>query len=110
MFTHTLNYTIKIVIFPQFVDYRPLFYRLHGLKFEFMLKIEKQELLNLGNKLRDLRQNKALSQERFAELTGLDRTYISGLERGKRNPSFLIIQRLCKVLEINPNELFISDK
>ena len=87
-----------------------MFYRLHGLKFEFMLEIEKQELLNLGNKLRGLRQNKALSQERFAELTGLDRTYISGLERGKRNPSFLIIQRLCKVLEINPNELFISDK
>ena len=49
---------------------------------------------------------KALSQERFAELTNLDRTYISGLERGKRNPSYLILKRLCKILEINPNELF----
>ncbi len=67
-----------------------------------------EELLKLGNKLRDFRQNKDLSQERFAELTGLDRTYISGLERGKRNPSYLILKRLTKVLEINPNELFTN--
>lgn len=87
----------------HFVDYRPLFYRLHGLKFEDMENIE---LINLGSKLRDLRLQKEFSQEKFAELTGLDRTYISGLERGKRNPSFLIIKRLCQVLEINPNELF----
>lgn len=64
------------------------------------------ELEKLGEKLRSLRVLKALSQERFAELTNLDRTYISGLERGKRNPSYLILKRLCKILEINPNELF----
>lgn len=64
-------------------------------------------LLNsLGSKLRTYRLQKNFSQEKFAELTELDRTYISGLERGKRNPSYLIIKRLCDVLEIEPNDLF----
>ena len=73
-----------------------------------MKEKENFELQKLGKKLRDLRQLKDLSQESFAELTNLDRTYISGLERGKRNPSYLIIRRLCKILEINPNELFFD--
>lgn len=66
----------------------------------------KSLLIELGNKLRFYRQEKKYSQEKFAELTELDRTYISGLERGKRNPSFLIIQKLIKVLEISANDLF----
>ena len=73
-----------------------------------MREKENIELQKLGKKLRNLRQLKDLSQESFAELTNLDRTYISGLERGKRNPSYLIIRRLCKILEINPNELFFD--
>ena len=57
-------------------------------------------LLNsLGSKLRTYRLQKNFSQEKFAELAELDRTYISGLERGKRNPSYLILKRLCDVLE-----------
>ena len=67
---------------------------------------EKQILENFGNKLRFYRQEKNYSQEKFAELTELDRTYISGLECGKRNPSFLIIQKLIKILEIQANDLF----
>ena len=73
-----------------------------------MKEKENFELQKLGKKLRDLRHLKDLSQESFAELTNLDRTYISGLETGKRNPSYLIIRRLCKILEINPNELFFD--
>jgi len=47
-----------------------------------------KNLLNfLGTKLRAFRLKKKLSQEKFAELTQLDRTYISGLERGKGNPA-----------------------
>ncbi|MBQ8678659.1 MAG: helix-turn-helix transcriptional regulator [Treponema sp.] len=66
-------------------------------------------LLNsLGSKLRTYRLQKNFSQEKFAELTRLDRTYISGLERGKRNPSYLILKRLCETLEIEPNDLFIG--
>ena len=71
-----------------------------------MNDFEKNLLNSLGTKLRTCRLQKNFSQEKFAELTDLDRTYISGLERGKRNPSYLIIKRLCETLEIEPNKLF----
>ena len=71
-----------------------------------MNDFDKNTLNLLGTKLRTHRLQKNFSQERFAELTKLDRTYISGLERGKRNPSYLIIKRLCEILEITPNDLF----
>ena len=71
-----------------------------------MNDFDKNLLNSLGIKLRTCRLQKNFSQEKFAELTDLDRTYISGLERGKRNPSYLIIKRLCKILEIEPNKLF----
>lgn len=77
-----------------------------GLKLATMTNIKSEDLAILGNKLRTFRVEKIYSQERLAELTGLDRTYISGLERGQRNPSFLIIKRLLTVLEISSNQLF----
>ena len=60
----------------------------------------------LGEKLKKLRLDKNISQEKFAELTELDRTYISGLERGLRNPSYLILKKLALALDVNPSELF----
>ena len=71
-----------------------------------MLKTKDEALTLLGRKLKMYRLSINLSQEKFAELTGLDRTYISGLERGLRNPSFLIIKKIIFVLKISPNELF----
>ncbi|GCA72148.1 hypothetical protein MiYa_03698 [Microcystis aeruginosa NIES-2519] len=49
---------------------------------------------------------KGLSQERLAEAANLDRTYISLLERGKRNPSLLCLISLCRALNISLSELF----
>ncbi|WP_157133644.1 helix-turn-helix domain-containing protein, partial [Nodularia spumigena] len=43
---------------------------------------------------------------KLAELANLDRTYISLLERGKRNPSLVCITSLCKALDISLSELF----
>ena len=71
-----------------------------------MNDFDKSLLNSLGTKLRTYRLQKNFSQEKFAELTKLDRTYISGLERGKRNPSYLIIKRLCETLEITADTLF----
>ena len=68
---------------------------------------DKNLLNSLGNKLRTYRLQKNFSQEKFAELTDLDRTYISGLERGKRNPSFLILKKLAECLDVNPNDFFL---
>ena len=94
-------------IFCVYVDYRPLFYRLLNLKYFIMTDNEKQELKKLGNKLRLFRLNKNISQEKLAEITNLDRTYISSLERGKRNPSFLILKKLAECLDVNPNDFFL---
>ena len=73
-----------------------------------MISEEELQLKALGERLRKYRLEKGFSQESFAEKTQLDRTYISGLERGKRNPSFLIIRRISKVLEISEQRLFES--
>jgi transcriptional regulator with XRE-family HTH domain len=67
---------------------------------------EKQEiLLKFGNRVRELRKAKGLSQEAFASLCGLDRTYISGIERGVRNISLINLFVLAKALQSSVSEL-----
>jgi len=64
----------------------------------------KEEIL--GKILQEERKAKKLSQEKLAKLTGLDRTFISLIENGKRNPTFTTILKICSALEIEPSELF----
>ena len=68
--------------------------------------VEVDELKLLSLRLKKIRQSRNISQEKLAELTNLDRTYISSLERGKRNPSYLIIKKLSIALNVLPNQLF----
>jgi len=70
-----------------------------------MDKNDEVTLIELGKRLKELRNERDLSQEDFATLSHLDRTYVSGLERGKRNPSFLILLKIAKVFEITLNDL-----
>jgi transcriptional regulator with XRE-family HTH domain len=58
-----------------------------------------------GQRIRELREKRGLSQEGFAEKVGLDRTYISGIERGVRNPTLLTVQRLADGLGISIEKL-----
>lgn len=67
--------------------------------------MSKSELLQLGKNLRSFRLNKELSQEKLAELTGLHRTYIGGVERGERNISLVNLVRIARILEIPVAEL-----
>ena len=62
-------------------------------------------LIKLGENLRRLRQEKGLSQEELAELSGLHRTYIGGIERGERNVSLLNIVRIAQSLECTASEI-----
>ena len=66
---------------------------------------KKEILLRFGNRIRELRKAQGLSQEDFASLCGLDRTYISGIERGVRNISLLNLFVLAKALRISVSEL-----
>ena len=65
-------------------------------------KIQKQ----FGKRLRTLRKEKGYSQEELGFRTHLDRTYISGIERGIRNPALKNIAKLAEALEVEVIELF----
>ena len=58
-----------------------------------------------GRRVRGLRQRATLSQEEFAARCDLDRTYISGIERGKRNVALRNIEAIAQALQISMSEL-----
>lgn len=58
-----------------------------------------------GKRIRQLRQERGWSQEEYGERCSLDRTYISGIERGVRNPSLEVLESLAKGFEISLSEL-----
>ena len=62
-------------------------------------------LMLFGSRVRELRLVCEISQEELAALTELDRTYISGIERGKRNLSLKNILKIAKALRVSPSEL-----
>ena len=62
-------------------------------------------LVRFGKRLREKREALGLSQEAFAGNCNLDRTYISGIERGKRNVSLRNIEAIAKALGTSISEL-----
>lgn len=54
-----------------------------------------------GKKVRVARTFRGWSQEDLAEAAGLDRTYISGIERGTRNPTITVVDKFSKALGID---------
>jgi len=61
---------------------------------------KKQTLIELGLKIKEARNKLGISQEELASRCDFDRTYISLVERGKRNPSYLNLIRLFRELGI----------
>jgi transcriptional regulator with XRE-family HTH domain len=63
------------------------------------------DVTKFGKALREIRLKKKLSQGDIAKKLGVHRSYISGLEHGKRNPSLLTIKKMAKAIGVEPKEL-----
>lgn len=61
--------------------------------------------VRFGKRLRQIREKVGVSQEKLAEMAELHRTYVSSVERGKRNISILNIERLAKALGVRMADL-----
>jgi transcriptional regulator with XRE-family HTH domain len=70
---------------------------------------EKALLKNTGRNLRRFRMENDLSQEELAYRAGIDRTFISDIERGTRNASVIALSRIADALKVNIKELINSN-
>ena len=62
-------------------------------------------LIQFGRNVARLRSQAGLSQDKLAEKADLDRTYLSGIERGVRNPGIKIVIRLARALRVTVDQL-----
>lgn len=58
-----------------------------------------------GKKLKEIRERKNLSQEKVAESVGISVTYYAGIERGEENPTYAVLESLCKTLKIKSSDI-----
>jgi transcriptional regulator with XRE-family HTH domain len=66
---------------------------------------KKALLLRFGQRVRQLRHDAGLSQEAFADICGLDRTYIGGIERGERNVALWNLVVISKALSLTVSSI-----
>jgi transcriptional regulator with XRE-family HTH domain len=70
------------------------------------MEIRSSAHAEFGQRIRAIRDRRGVSQEGLAARCGLDRTYVSGIERGTRNPSLTNILKIAAALEVDPSVLF----
>lgn len=59
----------------------------------------------LGSNVRRLREAKGWSQEDYADRAGIHRTYVSDIERGRRNPTVTVVEKLAKPFAVSAGAL-----
>jgi transcriptional regulator with XRE-family HTH domain len=64
----------------------------------------------VGHSLRAYREAQGLSQEAFADLLGVHRTYMGALERGERNLTFKTLERMAARIKVDPLALLMPDR
>ncbi|WP_316189510.1 MULTISPECIES: helix-turn-helix transcriptional regulator [unclassified Bradyrhizobium] len=62
----------------------------------------------VGRNVRRLRQSKRMTQEELAFEAQIDLTYVGGIERGRRNPSLLVMARIARALSVPITKLFVD--
>lgn len=60
----------------------------------------------IGKRIRNIRKENLISQEKLASKAGLDRTYIGAIERGQRNVSILSLEKIAKALGTSISNFF----
>lgn len=73
---------------------------------EYYVNMEKQDLINFGNNLRAERNRRKLSQEKLAELSGLQMRHISLIENGKTDFKFSTLLALMEALNLKFEQLY----
>jgi transcriptional regulator with XRE-family HTH domain len=58
-----------------------------------------------GQAIRELREERGISQEAFALKSGIDRSHYGGMERGERNPSLTSIIKIANALDVRPSDI-----
>jgi DNA-binding XRE family transcriptional regulator len=69
--------------------------------------LARRQLKSLGEKIRELRLSRRLSQEELAARANVHVTYLSAFECGKRNPSLAIFFSVASALKVSPSELLL---
>ncbi|HEX9627382.1 MAG TPA: helix-turn-helix transcriptional regulator [Acidiferrobacterales bacterium] len=67
-----------------------------------------KEKILLGKQIRHLRTRRRFNQRVLAERARIGQKYLSNIERGKENPALDTLLRLCRVLKVEPWEIFIG--
>lgn len=68
--------------------------------------VARDPLKLFSDRLRELREKRGMSQQKLSELAGLNRNYVSDVERGRRNPCLNNIVKLADALDVAPGDLF----
>lgn len=66
---------------------------------------EKSILKQFGERIKELRKKRNLSQEKLADEAGIERSYMGTIERGERNPTLLKVYRIAKALKTHSSKL-----
>jgi len=74
------------------------------------MKAKDETLIKFGERVRELRKERGLSQERLAFKADLHRTYIGMIERAEKNITLLNIRKLANALDVNIQNLFPPDE
>ena len=64
-----------------------------------------ERMIAFGKRVREVRRNKGISQEKLAELAGIDRSYMGNIERGEKNITLKKVYEICDALEVDVKNL-----
>ena len=64
-----------------------------------------ERMIAFGKRVREVRKSKGISQEKLAEMAGIDRSYMGNIERGEKNITLKKVYEICDALDIEIRDL-----